>query len=235
MHCSRVVELLSADFDGETTEIERAAIAAHLDECASCRNAQIELARLSWRLRVRRAEEPPDLTDAILSAAEVRTVASRSTMVLRYALAAVAATQFLVSLPELFASMVTDEPIHVEHHLGGWDLSLALALLVVVVQPWRARGLLPMGVALSVAMLGMSAVDLVHGQVPLVTEASHTLELASVVLLWMLARVAPSGPEGQPRGRRTRDDAPGVRTLSLVTEIEGDPERGIASASAHVA
>lgn len=205
MRCSLCRELLSANLDGEATEMEQAAMAAHLSECASCGATEAELVELHRRVRVRAAHTVPDLSARIIQSADVVARRQPRILVLRYGLCVAALGQLFLSLPELISTTVHDE-LHNSHHLAGWAAAFSLGLLVVGAQPWRSRGLLPMACALVGAMTVMSVIDITHGQVPGLTQASHALELTSLVLLWLLARVAPSGPISQPRRWRRPSD-----------------------------
>ena len=64
-----------------------------------------------------------------------------------------------------------------------------------VLRPARARTVLPVAVVLAVALAATATVDVVRGDVPLVSEATHIAELLSVLFLWLLARrQAQPGP-----------------------------------------
>jgi hypothetical protein len=59
---------------------------------------------------------------------------------------------------------------------------------------------LPVAAVLAGGLLVTTIVDVAHGHVPLVNEVAHVPELASVALLWLLARrQARPGVAGPPR------------------------------------
>jgi predicted anti-sigma-YlaC factor YlaD len=191
MRCDRSRELISALLDGEGAgrpdELRR-----HLDGCAGCRGWAVQARSLHRSLRLQPAPEVPDLTTAILR----RRLPDRrrrcprpvlSMPVLRAVLGVVAGTQLVLGVPELLSRAGMDG--HATRHLGGWDVAFAVGLLVVAVQPWRARGLLPMAAAVAGVMVVTVVVDAVSGGSPGMAEATHALEVCGVAVLWAITRV----------------------------------------------
>lgn len=68
---------MSARLDGELGRDEAATLDHHLEHCSRCRRRGAELETLHRRVRVRAAEDVPDLTAAILAAAPSRGRAPR--------------------------------------------------------------------------------------------------------------------------------------------------------------
>lgn len=168
---------------------------AHLAGCRDCRQHESRLLAFTRATRVRAAEPVPDLSAAILARVPgaLRTPARgslRGRVAAQYALVVVALTQLVLALPELLPVAGVAAPIHLEHHLGAWDVAMAVGLLVAAWQPERARGLLPMALALGGTLLITGVADVASGNTLALSEAPHALELAGVTLLWLLAHTA---------------------------------------------
>jgi predicted anti-sigma-YlaC factor YlaD len=186
MRCDRSRELLSASLDGELPD-HPAELDAHVATCAPCRAWARRAADAHRLLRVRPAEEVPDLAEAILGGGPAPARPSRVRAWTRIVLAAVAGAQLALSLPRLLARSGDD--IHLLRHLGGWDLALAVGLLVAAAQPWRARGLLPTASTVGAVMLLSAAADMRGGGASGMDFGPHVLEICGVAALWALARV----------------------------------------------
>lgn len=224
MDCSHWREVHSAGLDDEATPDELVALADHLAACASCRAHTARVEQQHRELRVREAVVVPDLHDAILSEVRARRIdRGLRRMALRAALAAVATLQLVLAIPQMLM-LVRGEGAHELRHLGGWDLAFAIAIVVVVAQPWRARGLLPLATAVGAVMVATAIVDAVGGHPSGMPESQHALELLGLVLLWRLARIERLGWEPHGRGRRRVDrpatGAPGRPALRLVENRE---------------
>jgi predicted anti-sigma-YlaC factor YlaD len=222
MHCVTCRELISADVDGELAELEREAMTAHVATCAACTAFQASVVAAHREVRLGAAEPVPDLTAQILAAnppqpaqpAEPavparprrlpRPVGAGAGAFLRYALGVVAATQVVTALPELFDPDGSASTLHAAHHLGAWDIAFAIGLLVVALQPWRARGLLPMCAALAGVMVVTAVIDVASGRTPGLAESTHVLELVGLALVWRLARSSSTGPTPRPWGSLIR-------------------------------
>jgi predicted anti-sigma-YlaC factor YlaD len=209
MRCDRSREELSAGLDGEAAPGRSAELSRHLEVCADCRAWAADSRALHRSLRLGPAPEVPDLTAAILAAvgpagAPTRrrrwlrrprlTVPGSALPALRAVLAVVGVSQIVLGAPELLARAA--EHGHASRHLGGWDVAFAVGLLVVAVQPWRARGLLPMAAAVGGVMLLNGTVDAVSGGTPGMTEATHVLEICGLALLWAIGRIEAARGEG---------------------------------------
>ncbi len=193
MECSACREVLSASLDDEAAPDELERMTTHLASCADCRAHQARLGSLSRAVRVRAAEPVPDLSAAIVAQIDPARAPLRVREWARYGLVVIALTQLVLALPELLLGANGTE-VHLEHHLGAWDVALAVGLLVAAWQPERARGLLPMALALGGILVATSLVDVVEGTTLVLAEAPHALELTGVVLLWLLTK--------RPRTRR---------------------------------
>lgn len=132
-----------------------------------------------------------DLADRVVR--EVR-AADREGVGLPRALLAVAAVQIVVFAIGDLAADGADA--HGRRHLGAFAIAYAVGLFSVVWRPARARTMLPVGLVLVTALAITAIVDVVGGRTPIVSEALHLSELASVGLVWWMT--VRSGPDGRP-------------------------------------
>ena len=143
----------------------------------------------------------PDLSQRVSRAVAAQDRARRPAV--RIVLAVVAIEIIALSLPALVLGDEADTSAHGARHLGAFTVAYGVGLLVVAARPARARTMLPVAGVLAGALLITALVDLANGRIPLVGEARHLPEIASVVLVWLLA---------VPRGVRVRS-----RPLSMLT------------------
>ena len=99
-------------------------------------------------------------------------------------------------------------PVHLARELGAWDIALAAPLLLVVLRPSRAVGLVPFAAALALAMVGAALIDLVSGRAAVLGETQHLLELAGLGLLWVIAHRPPDDSPLLDGFRRPRPTSP---------------------------
>ena len=66
MDCEKALELMSAELDGMCTEQERAALQAHLEACADCRETYRQLHALDETLQDAELEPPQALHDNVM-------------------------------------------------------------------------------------------------------------------------------------------------------------------------
>ncbi len=183
MQCTSYREILSAEQDGEALPREIAAARAHLAGCPSCAAYETAIGDLGRRFVLRVAEPVPDLTLRITE--QVRVGRDRVALGLRVALVGVAAALFVVSVQCLAE---TTHPGHSSHHLAMWDLAFAVGLVVVALQPHRARGLVPLGAAMVGLMIAANLIERMEGAVGDMTVTAHLLEVVATGLLWLLGR-----------------------------------------------
>jgi predicted anti-sigma-YlaC factor YlaD len=191
MRCQPCRDALSARIDGEEPSVPEAVLRRHLDGCASCRAFADGSAALHRRTSVREADPVPDLTGPILAAARSRAVPPEPRPAdhwSRWALLGVALTQLAIALPPLVWGRDADAPVHLARELGAWDLALAAALLLVVLRPARAAGLIPFALALAGTLVATAVIDVASGRAAVGGEAQHLLDLVGLALLWLMAR-----------------------------------------------
>ena len=189
MQCMQWHEAISARADGEDTGVDPRLLDAHLAHCGGCQAFAAAIEGSRRRLLVQPAVAMPDMSRRVAKSNAVLDRAGRWSMV-RILLAAVAVEIIVLSAPALVLGD-GHEGAHEARHLGAFSLAYAVALLVVVVRPARARTVLPVAAVLAGALLVTAVVDLATGSVPLIDEALHVPELLSVALIWLLAVPAP--------------------------------------------
>lgn len=205
MSCDDYRAAMSARADGEPTGVGTDLLETHLDSCPACRDFESRMTSLNRRTRIRVADEPPDLSTAVVRRTAAADRASAAWMA-RWLLLLVAAQIIVLALPDLLA---IGEDAHSERHIGAFGLAYAVGLIVVVARPARARTMLNVAMVLAGALVVTAVVDVAQGRVPLVNEAVHIPELFSVLFLWLLARphIAANPPSWMGPLRRA-DPAP---------------------------
>jgi len=191
MRCDHCREAVSATLDDEDPGVAPSVVAGHLAHCAPCAAFADDLADLHRLVRVRAAEPVPDLSQAILAAAEP--VAPRSTTAaargwLRYGLVVIGLTLIALAVPTLLAEQGTSS-IHLSRELGTFEFAFGAGLLFAAWQPERARGVLPMAAVLGGGLVLTAAIDVLQSRSTPLGESVHLLELAGVGLLALLARL----------------------------------------------
>jgi predicted anti-sigma-YlaC factor YlaD len=142
-------------------------------------------------VRLRPAEPVPDLTDAIV--ARARPPRPGPHQGVRWALVAVALGQLVLALPDLVLGEDGGVTLHVARHAGSLMAAMAVGLIYVAWRPERAFGLLPIASALAACMVVTAVLDSADGEAHALGELHHLLEVAGLVLVWLLA--------GRPRPR----------------------------------
>jgi predicted anti-sigma-YlaC factor YlaD len=206
MDCERWQEAVSALIDGEDPVLDPRLVAAHLDRCASCREFRAVATEARRRSRVREAEPLADIAGKVTKLRRFIEL-NASWTIARVLLAAAAIEVIALSVPELLGSSSASSP-HDARHLGAFSVAYGTALLVAVVRPARARAILPVALVLGGALVITATVDLFAGRIPLLGETQHLPEVASVVLLWMLAR-----PTVRPRSVQPGLTRPQLRAV----------------------
>jgi predicted anti-sigma-YlaC factor YlaD len=194
--CDRFRDFLSDALDDRLGDADRAMLDAHLGTCAGCHAYRDALAIQHRSMRLRAAEDVPDLSDRILARAHPPHK-GRSDWIC-YALLAVGLTELTMALPALILGEDAGAPIHVARHVGSMSVALAVGLVYAAWRPVRAFGLLPIAGALAACMVVTAALDVADGRTAVLGEAHHVLDVTGLILLWLLAG-AP-----RPRGRRVR-------------------------------
>ncbi len=192
--------LISAAADDELRGDELRTLELHLEGCPECRARADAVAKLTRSIRLR---------SAALEDEFVRRVVSRSRPArlgrggwLRPALAWLGIVIAIESTRPLVLGEIDGTPTHIARHVGASGLALAIGMIYAAWRPHRAFGLLPFVAALLATTLLSTLLDTVEGDRAVLSEAYHVLELAGLVVLWMVA--------GSPGWERMRD---AVRSL----------------------
>jgi len=201
--CERCRELLSASLDGEVSDLEAEAMERHVARCGPCAAFRTRLRTLQVVARPQTDEPLGDDVDREHRAERlVERLAwspgSEAPDWARYGLLAVALMQVVVAVPQLVASG-SGIAAHDQHHLGAWEAAFGVSLVIVAWQPERARGLLPFAAALSIGLVLTAASDAIGGRVSAMAESYHLLQVAGLVLLWIVGRAYRIRPRRRRR------------------------------------
>jgi predicted anti-sigma-YlaC factor YlaD len=188
MRCRLARELFSATLDGESTDVERAAVDAHLATCGPCRRHAVDVLSLHRHVRVAPAPAVPDLTARVVARTELPEAPGRIAAGARLLLAASAVLLVVVGLPEVLATGHHD---HAAHHLAAFDVAVGLGFGWVAWRPGRAlAGFLPVATALVVMCLAVTFVD---GRATL-NATSHAIAVAGLAAAWLLESPVARSP-----------------------------------------
>jgi predicted anti-sigma-YlaC factor YlaD len=188
MGCERWEAALSALADGEAPGLDERLVAAHVARCPSCQAYQRDIVAIRSPFRIGPAAAVPDLSRHIAKTNALADRGSAWGLVLA-ALAVVAIAIVMLSLPLFFTSSdLHTDAVHTDKHVAAFSIAYAAGLFVVVARPARARTMLPVAAVLAVALLITALVDVFEGHAPLLRATVHLPEVASVLLIWLLAR-----------------------------------------------
>ncbi len=199
MECEHWREAISARGDGEDPGIDPRILDAHVRSCAGCRAYERELDAMSMAFRLNTVAAMPDLSRRVVKRVALLDRMSRWG-VLRGALAILALRIIFFALPSVLPGGDLASADHDVRHLGSFSIAYAVGLLVVVARPARARTMLPVASVLAGALVLTALGDVGAGRVPLLGEAVHLSEVASVPLVWLLAVPARGGGDTGARG-----------------------------------
>jgi predicted anti-sigma-YlaC factor YlaD len=190
MQCTDAQEAVSASLDGEDPGLDPAAVERHLVGCPDCRAFARSAQQLHRAARLEPAPDVPDLTPAVLAAvAAEQPPAARDTQLgLRWVLVALGVAQIAVAIPALVFGSDAQLPIHTARHIGSFDVAVAVGLLFAAWRPSRIPGLLPVVAALVACLVGSTLLDVAAGNTAALGETQHALEIAGLVVLWLLRR-----------------------------------------------
>ncbi len=208
MDCSAARTVLSAALDGEAQPTELGSAARHVASCAPCQRWQVGAQRLHRTITIRPAQNVPDLTSPIMAAFDERPD-WRQTWV-RVALGWVAVLLVAGSVPALMAD-TSDTTPHLSRHLGAFSVALGVGLAGAALRPARAVALLPMVAALAAASVAAAVLDVTTGREPVTGEGLHLVEIAGLILLWMLAGGPAKLRSSWERHRPHRHHGPHLR------------------------
>jgi predicted anti-sigma-YlaC factor YlaD len=184
MDCQAARPLISARVDGELAETSEPELDRHLETCTSCQTWEARAFDLRRSISMRQTPVPSELADRVL--ANLATPNPCSGQWVRYALGVVAGTMVLLNLP-LLLGFSSEASRHEGRHLGAFGVALGVGLFWAALRPERANGLVPLAAALAGTTIFGTLVDAISGDLPILAESGHGLELVGVVLLWRLS------------------------------------------------
>jgi predicted anti-sigma-YlaC factor YlaD len=192
--------VLSAELDGEASDLELEAASEHLTRCAACREFAASAARLHRQGRLAPAPEVPDLTPDILTAIGVSERAERAASPLgplRLVLALVAVLEIATALPALVLGDDSGLTAHAARHAGAFALAIGIGFLYAAWRPRRTSGLLVIASALVASLVLASVLDVATGHASSLSEVQHAPEVVGLVTAWLLSRRAGTEPEAR--------------------------------------
>jgi predicted anti-sigma-YlaC factor YlaD len=198
MTCFQIHQAISARLDGEDPGLDESVLYAHLAGCADCRAFAHEAEGLHRSVRLAPAPAIPDLTPSILTAiGEEERRSGRDTQIgdsqiaLRWILLAIGLAQIVVAVPALVFGADAGLPVHAARHIGSFDVAIGVGFLYAAWKPSRIPGLLPIVAALVACLMVSSFLDVVSGNTKALGEVQHVLDLAGLVVVWLLSRPLP--------------------------------------------
>lgn len=205
MKCELVREALSAQYDGEPTGQDAAAVRAHVAGCPACAAFERSLGAIDRAVRAGTARPP---------AYRPLAVHPLRRRVLQLGVAALAVLELVMAVLAMF-----QEHDHESHESSSFTLALCVALLYAALRPVLARGYVPVLAVASVLLVATSVTDVDEGRIALVHEWPHLGLVLGTVLLWLLALDESGTPPAwlswrrRPRPAPTR---PGLRVIGRV-------------------
>jgi predicted anti-sigma-YlaC factor YlaD len=121
--------------------------------------------------------------------AETQTQARSTEQSLRWSLVLVAVVQLALAVPDLLGT-ATGLSVHAAHHIGSFDVALAVGFLYAAWRPDRAAALVPVVAALTLCLVATSILDIVAGNTAAGGETQHITDFAGLALIWFLSRHA---------------------------------------------
>jgi len=203
MRCDDCREALSARIDGEALPpaFGPAVVDAHLAGCPACQEWEAAAVRVSRAVRLQPAESVPDLWPAVRDASGVGPPAAEKLRWARVLLAAVALTQLVLAVPAMVLGHDHGHTTHLAREVGAFDIALAVGFAYAALRPRHVGALVPFMAALVASHVVAASVDLALGRTGAPRESTHVLEIAGLLLLWLLSH------GGNSRVRRDRTHA----------------------------
>jgi predicted anti-sigma-YlaC factor YlaD len=182
MDCTESRDLISADLDGRPVDRDR--LDAHLAGCADC---------VSWRDR---AEALTRRTRPALVGVPSDTALPHGFLTYRWVRFSLAWAGILLiawNIPGVFDGGLDESVQHLWRHQHAFGIALGATFLFVAWRPDRAYGLVPVAATFTIALGGAAAIDLINGSTPLTRETKHLVEIAGLIMLWVLGWSAGPG------------------------------------------
>lgn len=176
--CDRIRESVAALLNGTDPACFPGEIDDHLRSCEACRVWEAEAIAVHNRNRGASSHH------AVLSSRQVSD--PRRVLQLRYALGIIAATELAPGII-WFMAAVGGPTVESARGVVAAEVAFALVCLLASLQPRRARRVLPVGVGLTVLVLGISVADVARGMSAPLDKSHAAVELAGTAMLALLA------------------------------------------------
>lgn len=176
--CDRIRESVASLLIGTHPACFPGEIDDHLSSCGSCRVWEAEAIAVHNRSRRTTSDDAGSSSHHVPD--------PRRVLQLRFALGILAATEVPRGII-WFVAAVGGPTVEPARGLVAAEMAFALVCLVASLRPHRARKVLPVGVGLTVLILGMSVADVARGMSAPLEESHAVVELAGTALLVLLA------------------------------------------------
>lgn len=196
VECIAARTILSAQLDQEAEPDEARVANAHLGRCADCSRWWTSIGSVTRALRVRPAEQIPDIATQALARSRHRP--RTSFRLIRLGLALLASVELVFAISGVVAGR-SASPIHDTQHIGAFGAAVAGALLFVAWRPGRAGGLMPLVFALGFAIPTFATVDVINSNLTIGGGVHHLVQMCGLSMVWFLSGRRLAGP-----GKRTR-------------------------------
>jgi predicted anti-sigma-YlaC factor YlaD len=211
MDCKRVRLAISAELDGEATDVADELVAAHVARCPDCRSWQGAALDVTRRVRVSSLTPPPDVFERILAATGQRRNLGIS-RVRAMLLVLCAAGQLAVSI-STFPSSNGGMAGHESHEVAVFGCALAAAFALAAIRPRLAAGLAWICGITALGLLATAFADIVSHRTFGAHEMRHLVAvLGAVLVCWVAAEHRTPRP-GPAAFARDRKNVPGARVL----------------------
>lgn len=193
MQCDTARDLVSARLDGEPIAgADAEALADHLAGCDECRAFDDMTATLR-RGSLHSTGAVPPISHRVLAAIEPDRSTAPETRLVRVMLLTVAVAQAAIAVVQLL-TIGGGLPAHQQRHLGVFSLALAVGFAYTALRPRRVGALLPFAGALALGLVVTGVVDAASGRTPIAGESAHLLDVAGLVLMWILVQLERPRP-----------------------------------------
>ena len=213
MECIAARAVLSAQLDQEAEPDEARVANTHLGQCADCSRWWNSIGSVTRALRIRPAEQIPDI--ATLALAQSRHRPRRSFQLIRLGLALLASVELVFAISGVVAGR-SASPIHDTQHIGAFGAAVAGALLFVAWRPGSAHGLMPLVYALGLAIPTFATVEVINSNLSIGDGVHHLVQMCGLSMVWFLSRRRLAEP-GKTTRRPTIHFSAGVEVARLRT------------------
>jgi predicted anti-sigma-YlaC factor YlaD len=195
--CQGFQLLISARLDGETNDLEDAALSEHLAKCSACREFEGEAGSLVARLTIKEAPLVPDQTARILQTYHRPRVSFRYDL-LRVLVGTLGLIRITAAIGLFSAGFSGVTGGHVGTELAAAEMAIGVGLVFASVRPARSGALAVVLAVLAVATVFGAVMDASAGRVGWVDELAHFVDALAAISLWRLSTRTGSGHRRTP-------------------------------------